>query len=134
MKRTPLVRKTPMKRRAKRRYVRPAEVARADRMAAEIVHARGRCAVQEHPDGFPVGPCGGRLEQHHARGRGLGFRWRTESHLLLCACHHRTGPFSAHGSPKAFRQWLEIHHPEIANMPNHPEAAAQAVGRLREAP
>lgn len=138
MKRTPLKRKTPMKRgcRIQRKPYRWAgrddATREADRLAARIVHARGCCALA-HKGAPHMDACGGPLEQHHARGRGKGFRWRTESHLLLCAWHHRNSPhLSAHGAPAAFRFWMENAHPEIVEMPSVPETAEQAVERLKK--
>lgn len=136
MKRTALKRRTPLargvgpKRGPMKRYRKPSAVAKADALAAAIVHARGICALA-HKGAPHMNSCGGRLEMHHARGRGKGFRWRTDSHLLLCAWHHRNSPhMSAHGAPKAFAFWLNRHHPEIAAMPNVPETAEQAVERM----
>lgn len=139
MKRTPLKRRTPLargpgpKRQPMKRYRKPSAVAHADALAAAIVHARGCCAFAHARErvGLSTTSCRGPLEQHHARGRGRGFRWRTESHLLLCAWHHRLSPLvSAHGGPRLFARWMLRHHPEIPAMPDVPETAQQAVERM----
>lgn len=113
-----------MKRRPMRRRGLAGDVKRADALAAKIVHARARCACAD------LGGCEGRLEQHHERRRGRGFRWRTESHLLLCEFHHRIGKPSPHSTPAAWRAWMEQHHPEIIAMTNVPETAREAIARL----
>lgn len=140
MKRTPLKRRTPLargpgpKRTPMKRYRKPSAVAKADALAAAIVHARGKCAVREalRSIGGDVECCAGPLEQHHARGRGKGFRWRTESHLLLCAAHHRTRCMAPHVRPALWRQWMEQFWPEILAMPDVPETAEQAVERMND--
>lgn len=135
MKRTPLKRKTPMKRGARlarkpyRWKGRDAMTRKADQLAAAIVHGRRICAVC----GNLYKVRGDHLEQHHARGRGKGFRWRVESHLLLCSHHHRTSTvLSAHGAPAAFDLWLDKYHPDILAMADVPETPEQAVARMKQ--
>lgn len=135
MKRTPLRRKKPMRRSAlrpsapMRKKRRSAAEIEADRLAAQIVHARPRCEMGSQPDAY----CSGALEQHHARGRLKAYRWRTESHLLLCANHHRWSVYcSAHGAPRAFREWMEKNKPEILALRCEPETAEEAAARLRK--
>lgn len=108
MKRSPLKRKTPMRRTpmVRRRKPQTAE----DRASNAHAHRTGAvCAI-----GRGIG-CDGPLELHHVAGRRDSIRNHPLNLMTLCAWHHRHSRIlSPHGAPAAFRQWLEAALPDVA--------------------
>lgn len=150
MKRTgELKRKTPLKRSAIRRkeamtprlsvttlplrkpmkrYRRDSATIKADKLWGELVHARGVCAAAGS------GRCEGPLEAHHAHPlrRSRRVRWRLETSLLLCRGHHGGSEFSAHGTPKLWKIWMQRHHPAILVAHRELETPREALARLEK--
>lgn len=85
---------------------------KCDLLWGEIIHRRGKCEVEN----WNQTKCMGRLEAHHLIGRGNKFtRCDIKNGMLLCSLHHKNSKIlSAHGSPKAFMDFLEWKYPARA--------------------
>lgn len=107
MKRTPLIRRTALRRKSDHRrrvgercsnawcrrvrrvgeFCHPCALIRADTIFSKLVRARdGRCIVAGW---FPEQRCDGRLECSHLLARGkLGIRWDFDNAVASCLMHH----------------------------------------------
>jgi len=116
MKKSPLQRKTPLRRTGIKRKPKSALQKRkddtgstywrnrADKLWSELVRSQGKCAK-----------CGkvGRTEAHHLLTRARKhLRHKLENGIELCMRCHKYGPESAHDDPTAFSQWLGMAEPE----------------------
>lgn len=115
LKRSPLQRKTPLKRTGinrkrksdlQKRKDDPGSTYwrnKADALWSELIRSQGRCAK-----------CGkeGRTEAHHLLTRSRKhLRHKLENGLELCMHCHKYGKESAHDDPVAFAQWLSLAFP-----------------------
>lgn len=99
MKRTPLIRKTPMRRRARMAAGAKSAYRLRPRDFAYMAWVRRQpCCARD------LGGCSGRVEADHAGSRGLGRKADDDTCIPLCHAHHvQRGSFSG-----PFRTWDQV--------------------------
>jgi len=78
---------------------------KADKIARDIVKAKGYCEI--------CGKSNGQLHCHHVIGRtNKNLRWRLENLICICAGCHKMNAGNVHDDPIEFLKWFEENRPD----------------------